>query len=210
MLYGYPGIEQNLDIAQHLRMAGFAVVHFCYRGVWGSHGYYCFSHLIEDTLAVAAYIREQAGKWRIDPECLYVFHSMGGFAAVIMAPCDMASKYLYDKATFDKLMSSQDQGYFNTPSRNYIENEVKERAEEWLFVNAAKRLDNTIPYRFIGGVLDTLIPPQVHIQPVLDVLIEHWCDIQYTEFRDGHTFPTTRVRLTEQIISYLNKMEERT
>lgn len=136
MLHGYPGIEQNLDIAQLLRMAGYAVVHFSYRGVWESHGYYRFSHL----------------------------------GAIIMAPCDMAHKYLYDRPSFDKLMSSQDQGYFNTPSRNYIEDEVRERAEGWLFVNAAQRLDAGIPYRFIGGALDKATPPDAHILPVLEAL----------------------------------------
>ncbi len=223
MLHGYPGIEQNLDIAQHLRMAGFAVVHFCYRGVWGGHGYYRFSHLLEDTLAVAEHIRENAKTWRIDPARLYLFgHSMGGFAAVnsmaaglkvkgaiIMAPCDMAHKYLHDRPAFDKLMSSQDQGYFNTPSRDYIEDEVRERAEGWLFVNAAQRLDAGIPYRFIGGALDKATPPDAHILPVLEALTACGCDVQYKEFCDGHTFPASRVRLTEQIIAYLKEMEER-
>ena len=222
MLHGYPGVEQNLDIAQSLRMAGFAVVHFSYRGVWGSHGYYCFSHLIEDTMTVAEYIREGAEKWRIDPDRLYVFgHSMGGFAAVnsmaaglrvrgavIMAPCDMAHKYMFDKPAFDKLMSSQDQGYFNTPSRDYIEEDVREYAEQWLFANAAQNLDSGVPYGFIGGALDTLTPPDRHIYPILEKLQGRGVNVKYTELCDGHTFPKSRVRLTGQIISYLKEMQE--
>ena len=53
MLHGYPGNEKNIDIAQSLRMAGVAAVQFSYRGVWGSHGYYSLTHVIEDTLAAA-------------------------------------------------------------------------------------------------------------------------------------------------------------
>src|SRR6185436_18741690 len=36
LLHGFPGNEQNLDLAQSLRRAGWAVVTFHYRGSWGS------------------------------------------------------------------------------------------------------------------------------------------------------------------------------
>lgn len=111
-------------------MAGYAVVYFSYRGVWGSRGEYCFTHLLEDTEVVAEYIREKAEKYRVDPNKMYLFgHSMGGFAAlnsiardlkvsgaILMAPCDISSKVLNSKNTFDSLMQSQDYGYFCTPS----------------------------------------------------------------------------------------------
>jgi len=36
LLHGFPGNEQNLDLAQAMRRAGWAVVTFHYRGSWGS------------------------------------------------------------------------------------------------------------------------------------------------------------------------------
>ncbi|MBR3706412.1 MAG: alpha/beta fold hydrolase [Firmicutes bacterium] len=223
MLHGYPGNEKNIDIAQNLRMAGYATVTFSYRGVWGSHGEYTFAHLIEDTLVVAQHIRDNAEEFRFDTGRFYVLgHSMGGFAAVnslaaglevsgaiLMAPCNMAYKYLYNKESFDTLMSSQKNGYFNTPSDTYLEEEVQEHAQQWLFENAADKLDLTITYGFIGGKLDGLTPPEEHAKPLYEILVSRGADAKYTELDDGHDFPASRVALTNQIIFYLREMEKK-
>lgn len=221
MLHGYPGVEQNIDIAQLLRTAGYAVVHFSYRGVWGSHGEYCLSHLIEDTFAVMSYIRERASAWRIHPEKIYLLgHSMGGFTAVntmasglkvngavLMAPCNISHKYLFNKPAFENLMRCQEDGYFHTPSHDFIENDIREHAEEWLFENVAEKLDTDIFYGFIGGTTDEITPPDVHIYPLLEKLCERGAKVHYTEICDGHTFPANRFRLAAQIVSYLKEME---
>lgn len=47
MLHGYPGLEQNMDMPTVLRRGGIATVYFSYRGIWGGHGDYSFSHLME-------------------------------------------------------------------------------------------------------------------------------------------------------------------
>ena len=57
LLHGFPGNEQNLDLAQSLRRAGWAVVTFHYRGSWGSEGTFTFDGAIEDTAAVIAWVR---------------------------------------------------------------------------------------------------------------------------------------------------------
>lgn len=221
MLHGYPGIEQNIDLAQLLRMGGYAVVHFSYRGVWGSHGQYCFTHLMEDTEVIAGYIRENAEKHRIDPERLYLFgHSMGGFAAinaiarglkvagaVLMAPCDIANKYLNGKSTFDSLMQSQDHGYFCTSGRDALENEVRAHAEQWRFTILAEKLDHTIPYCFIGGTRDTVTPPNTDIYPIMEALNRCGAKVEYLELCDGHAFPASRMRLATYIADCLKKMD---
>ena len=40
LLHGIPGCEQNLDLAQAFRRAGFHVMTFHYSGSWGSSGNY--------------------------------------------------------------------------------------------------------------------------------------------------------------------------
>ena len=84
LLHGFPGNEQNLDLAQSLRRAGWAVVTFHYRGSWGSEGTFTFDGAIEDTAAVVAWVRspEAARHSRFDPKRIVVIgHSMGGFMA---------------------------------------------------------------------------------------------------------------------------------
>jgi len=116
LLHGFPGNEQNLDLAQSLRRAGWAVVTFHYRGSWGSEGTFTFDGAIEDTAAVIAWVRspEAARHSRFDPKRIVVIgHSMGGFMAaqrcaaddsllgcVLLAPWDLSvSARLLAKST---------------------------------------------------------------------------------------------------------------
>lgn len=221
MFHGYPGTEQNIDIAQSLRMAGFAVLYFSYRGVWGSHGFYSFSHAMEDAQTVFAHIHENASRYRFDTERIYLLgHSVGGFVAlsvmaagltvkgaIIIAPSDVAYKYLYDKPAFAKLMASQQKGYFTTASETALEEDVCKHAEQWLFTSLAKKMNTEIPYYFIGGTQDKQTPPETYITPVFHELRAKGACVQYVEIHDGHTFPATRVHLTSLIISFLRQME---
>ncbi|WP_184091341.1 alpha/beta hydrolase family protein [Sphingomonas xinjiangensis] len=84
LLHGLPGNEQNVDLAQSMRRAGWNVLTCHYRGSWGSPGAFSFAHCIEDAEATFDWLRREgaiAGS-RIDPEALVVIgHSMGGFIA---------------------------------------------------------------------------------------------------------------------------------
>lgn len=85
LLHGFPGNENNLDLAQSIRRSGWDVLFFNYRGSWGSPGNFSFSHSIEDTAAAIAYLREPAHSkaLRLDPKHIVLLgHSMGGFMAV--------------------------------------------------------------------------------------------------------------------------------
>jgi len=106
LLHGFPGNEQNLDLAQSLRRAGWAVVTFHYRGSWGSEGSFSFDGAIEDTAAAIAWVRspEAAQHSRFDPKRIVLIgHSMGGFmvaqrcaadesllGCVLLAPWDLS------------------------------------------------------------------------------------------------------------------------
>jgi Dipeptidyl aminopeptidases/acylaminoacyl-peptidases len=95
LLHGLPGYERNLDLAQDMRHAGWDVLYFDYRGSWGTPGGFSFSHGIEDTAAVLAYLRQPgvAKKLRLDPtRIVLIGHSMGGFMAVQGAANDPAIK----------------------------------------------------------------------------------------------------------------------
>lgn len=91
LLHGLPGNEKNLDLAQAMRRAGWAVVTFNYRGSWGSPGDFRLAGNLEDAKSVLAYVRTPAVAARlgIDPSRLVLMgHSMGGWVTAVTAARD--------------------------------------------------------------------------------------------------------------------------
>jgi uncharacterized protein len=86
-LHGFPGFEQNLDLAQAMRRAGWNVLSFNYRGNWGSGGDFTFQNALDDTETVIDWLesREADAKYNIDPKhIVLVGHSMGGFLGMMV------------------------------------------------------------------------------------------------------------------------------
>jgi pimeloyl-ACP methyl ester carboxylesterase len=93
LLHGFPGNEQNMDLAYAIRRAGWNVLVPHYRGSWGSAGSFSFSNAIEDTQAAIAFVREpdDAKKYRADAtKIAIVGHSMGGFLGLYATAHDPA------------------------------------------------------------------------------------------------------------------------
>ena len=91
LLHGFPGNEQNLDLAQAIRRAGWNVLTLHYRGAWGSPGTFSIRHVLEDADAAVAFVRrpEIADKFAIDTHRIVLGgHSMGGFASAAHARTD--------------------------------------------------------------------------------------------------------------------------
>jgi pimeloyl-ACP methyl ester carboxylesterase len=101
LLHGLPGNEQNLDLAQAVRRAGWNVLTMHYRGSWGSAGTFSIAGAVEDAEAAMAFLKQpdNAAKYGIDTRRLAVGgHSMGGFAAARYAAAheDVAGVVLLD------------------------------------------------------------------------------------------------------------------
>jgi uncharacterized protein len=84
IFHGFPGYEQNLDIAQYLRAHGWNVLAMHYRGSWGVKGNFSFEHAAEDADTQVRFLLDPANaqKYRIDTHRIVVIgHSMGGYMA---------------------------------------------------------------------------------------------------------------------------------
>jgi len=102
LLHGYPGTELNADLAQTMRRSGYNVLIFHYRGAWGSDGDFSFSHMIEDVVSAANFLRAEHGDYRVDADRLMLIgHSMGGFAALQVAARDAAIRCVAGIASAD-------------------------------------------------------------------------------------------------------------
>ena len=101
LLHGFPGNEQNLDLAQAARRAGWNVLTLHYRGSWGSPGTFSFRGASDDAFAALQYLQQPAivAKYRIDASAIAVAgHSMGGFMAADAAAAEprVAGLFLID------------------------------------------------------------------------------------------------------------------
>jgi uncharacterized protein len=93
LFHGFPGNEQNLDLAQAIRRAGWNVLTLHYRGSWGSPGTFSLAGVMADARAADAFVRDPkvAAKYGIDTRRIVLAgHSMGGFAAESGALSDPA------------------------------------------------------------------------------------------------------------------------
>jgi uncharacterized protein len=91
LLHGFPGNEQNLDLAQAIRRGGWNVLTLHYRGAWGSPGLFSIAHVLEDADAAVAFVRRPdiSEKFAIDTRRIVLGgHSMGGFASASHARTD--------------------------------------------------------------------------------------------------------------------------
>lgn len=222
MLHGHPGHDRNLDLMFALKRTGIAVAFFSYRGVWGSHGDYCFTHLMEDTKAVYEHLCAHAEEWRLDMKHCYLFgHSMGGFTAlnsvanglpvrgvIVMAPCDLSYMYENNKDDFQLLMNDKEKGYFTLSDEMSMENDVEKNYEAWRFITLADQVPKTVPIHFIGGNQDDLTPPGTHILPMYERMLERGAIASYTEFDDGHSFYMNRVSLIRLVFDKIAEMEK--
>ncbi|WHO40378.1 alpha/beta fold hydrolase [Sphingobium sp. AP49] len=101
LLHGFPGNEQNLDLAQAARRAGWNVLTLHYRGSWGSPGTFSFTNAAEDAFNALLFLEEAStvARYRIDTSAIVVAgHSMGGFMAAEAAAAEprVAGLFLID------------------------------------------------------------------------------------------------------------------
>jgi len=152
LLHGFPGYEQNMDLAQAMRRAGWNVLAMHYRGSWGAEGTFSFTHCIEDAGTMLAYVLDPANeaKFHIDPRRIFVVgHSMGGFVATVtMAERkEIAGGVIVTEGSplhdgpgfFGAEMDPLDYAPLSGTSPQALEEEAKSHATEWTFgVLAAK------------------------------------------------------------------------
>lgn len=101
LLHGLPGNEQNLDLAQAVRRAGWNVLTLHYRGSWGSPGRFSLAGAGEDVDAAMTFLRQPdtVAQYGIDPQRIVIAgHSLGGFLAARYAAThdDVAGVVLLD------------------------------------------------------------------------------------------------------------------
>lgn len=221
LCHGYPGSEQNLDLAQALRRVGFAVMTFHYSGSWNSDGDFSFMHCLEDSHCVLDAMLSHADEWQIDPTRILVAgHSMGGLMAghllasreeirtgVLITPFDVARIFLKndDKDCQKNLQEvlSCGYGWLRGISEEGFAKELTEKAQILLMEPLAPALAKK-QLLCIGAEKDVDTPIAFHVGPLRDAILAHDPkDFTYCSFSADHCFSDQRLALCKCVVSFL-------
>ncbi len=159
LMSGFPGNEQDMDLAYSIRRAGWNVLVPHYRGSWGSEGAFSFTHAIEDTQAAVRFVRdpENVKKYRLDPKRIVLIgHSMGGFmvayvtahdaqilgvamlAAANLGPSTMRALLLAPQELRQRFRANASRLAGTTPDS--LLQEVKQNSASWNYLDYAAAL----------------------------------------------------------------------
>lgn len=223
--HGYPGNEQNMDLALFLRSLGFAVLTYHYSGSWGSDGDFSFRSCIEDANAELDYLLAHAADYDIDPGRIYaVGHSMGGFVTahllaqrrelrggVLITPWDVARTYALSE-TDDRCRQNLAEvlvagyGWLRGVTPEKFDAELSCDTDALRLDKLASRLQ-TVPILCISGENDVVTPPELHQLPLRDALTGSKA-FRHVTLPGDHCFQAYRPLLWETVGEYLMELEK--
>ncbi len=228
LLHGYPGNENNFDIAHMLRRQGYNVIVFHYRGTWGSENTFSFKNCFEDVENVieCIYNSDFAKQYNIDIENIsLVGHSMGGFAAIFTANKFSFIKNIVAFGTFnfgilrillDTVPQAKDTALtylstgcqmLNCPDPNFLFDEIISNSDNWNIENMIENFKEK-KLLLIGAKFDSVAPIDFHFSPIVKKAINFELkNFDYHLLETGHSFSNSRIKLMQLISNwfYLNK-----
>lgn len=221
-LHGLPGNEQNLDLAQSLRRAGYNVLSFHYRGTWGSPGPFTLAGGIDDSLAAFAFLRDPAvvARFHIDPNRLIVLgHSYGGFTAtrvaeshpdiaalILVAPWNPSQAVSLFKVPEDQFAAAAHAFFDDVAGRTGSYSDV-DMARELLASGARWQIEGVasairdVPTLAISATHDTHDDSGVEL---IDALrSRHAAKLRVVTLDTDHAFSDHRIALAREVIRWL-------
>lgn len=225
MCHGFPGNEQNLDLAQAFRRIGFHACTFHYSGSWGSDGDYSFSHCIEDAETVLDHLLSHADELNIDTDRIFLFgHSLGGFvsanlyarrkefrACILLSPADLCHSYSFvmahpEKTEFYLANLDGSAAWLNGTSGVLLAEDMARLAPSHEFTVLSPALSEK-PLLLITADYDKTTPFKHDQKPLLDALDtlgkgNH----KHISIPTGHGYEDKRIALTETAAEYFVSM----
>lgn len=225
LLHGFPGTEQNSDLAHAMRRVGWHVIAPRYRGAWGSSGTYSWAHVVEDAEAVLTWARNDsvAAQYGIAPGTIaLVGHSLGGFVALRVAARDpgvtaVASLAGFNFGAYTESLAGQSDPVQQTAeswsssaavlhgtSGRALAEEAFAAGREWDLRRLAPQLAAR-PTLLLAASADEVAPPALHHLPLLVALREAGArDLTTRTFATDHSFVDTRVRVAMVLTTWLS------
>ena len=213
LLHGFPGYEQNMDLAQALRRDGWNVLAIHYRGAWGSEGTFSISHCMEDVGVMLGYVTDavNAKKFHVDTHRIVaVGHSMGGFLAVaaLAQHAEIAAGVVITEGSPER----DGPGYFGAGSdpADYaplagtspaaLEADAKANAAAWSFAALAAKIAPRPVLDFSAN--EGLRPSN---EALVAALTQAGSPVKHIHMDTDHGFSDHRIALESAILEWLDK-----
>lgn len=231
LLHGFPGVEQNSDLAHAARRAGWHVIAPRYRGAWGSPGTFSWTHVLEDAAAVVAWVRTDAvaRSLGIDPRTVAVAgHSLGGFAALMTAADDptiagAAAFAAFDFGAYTAALASTPDGVARTAaawdddaaplrgtSGRALADEAFAYGAAWDLRARARALVGPAgdrPLLVVAASDDDVAPAALHHAPLVEALRASGVrDLAAPTLTADHGFTDTRFAAADLLVAWLERM----
>jgi len=226
LLHGFPGNENNFDIAHAIKRFGFNVIIFHYRGSWGSEGDFSISNSLEDVHSMIEYISKDDISDRLNinvNKIILIGHSMGGFLAFLttikypqikniasLAGFNFGffSDYLIQNPQFvDTTLDGLAQGtvLLRGTNKEKIYNEMIANRNDWNLLKLIPELSNK-NILLVGAEYDYVAPLELHHYPMVEGLKKVGSELKSEVYNSGHSFSSTRIMLTTEIINWLKSI----
>ena len=214
LLHGFPGNERNLDLAQVVRVHGWNVIYFNYRGSWGSGGQFSFKNCVEDVVSVVGFCKKYRDSLQIDTSNIVLFgHSMGGWVCLkalqqltgIKKGFALSTWNIYGE--FKKIKTEQqintkikEEGgeifVLNTPTKTIFESVVKDPDYFNLSTGAKELTQKQI-------IMLDEHPLNKEIADAIKSSNRSYFD--YEVWHTDHPFTNKRVSLINKVLAFLNR-----
>ena len=222
LLHGLPGYEVNGDLAQAIRRAGWHVLLFHYRGMWGAGGAFSFASAIEDTAEAVRFLRDAATatKYRIDPRrVVLIGHSFGGFLAAYEGSrnLDLAGIALISAVNLGTLNADPKEREIRLKRWSTQLHPVRGVTASELFAQAARHANDWDYVRWAGVLRDRallIVTANDQNRTDMDALAtalrkNRSAALQHAAVETDHSFSDRRIALQTIILGWLESLPKK-
>ncbi len=210
LAHGFPGNDNQFDLAQSIRRAGKNVVHFNYRGTWGSQGKLLYSNELEDLDEVINYLclPENVEKLRIQPDGFTLLgRSYGGGLALIAGSQNEKVKRIISISgtNYGEIVGPYDHIDSISFFRPYMRRQVMIDVDLDAFLQ--DMIDNRVKFNVVTHK-EALSKKEVLIIEDSDRNLE-WINqleaVDLVKLPSDHGFVNRRIQMIETVIEWLDK-----
>jgi len=212
LVQGYPGNDNNFDLAQVLRRNGKNVIHFNHRGAWGSQGNYTYSNCLEDIDEVIKYILQVdiQKKLKIDPDKITLIgRSYGGGISLIQGSKNNSVKKIIaiSSVNYGAIMKKYKTLDELSGFKKYMEKQIMIHTNIDSFLQ--EMLDNKDGFDILSYQEALKNKPVLIIEDSdkNDNWTKHLSQAEIVKFESGHSFIDKRIEMIDLIVNWLTKEE---